>query len=146
MLRRPPRFTRSDPLFPYTTLFRSDADRHLLGLYRDDRGAGGAAQGGGGPPGQGDLDRRAGGVVRATHARIRRDRARSHDPGAGDAVGTRPYALIRHPGSSPGYPRLLKCRSWHGVPAFAGMTKLGNILIPGNDLLFLALGENEKAT
>src|SRR3546814_7686009 len=83
-------------------------------------------------PGQGDLDRRAGGVVRATHARIRRDRARSHDPGAGDAVGTRPYALIRHPGSSPGSPRLLKCRSWHGIPAFAGMTKLGNILIPGD--------------
>src|SRR3546814_18829367 len=23
MIRRPPRFTRSDPLFPYTTLFRS---------------------------------------------------------------------------------------------------------------------------
>src|SRR3546814_12816526 len=86
--------------------------------------------------GQGDLDRRAGGVVRATHARIRRDRARSHDPGAGDAVGTRPYALIRHPGSSPGSPRLLKCRSWHGIPAFAGMTKFGNLLLPSNDLQF----------
>src|SRR3546814_15348850 len=51
-----------------------------------------------------------------------------------------PDFLIRHPGSSPGSPRLLKCRSWHGIPAFAGMTKLGNILIPGNELLFLALG------
>src|SRR3546814_17947672 len=27
MIRRPPRSTRTDTLFPYTTLFRSDADR-----------------------------------------------------------------------------------------------------------------------
>src|SRR3546814_4230897 len=27
MLRRPPRSTRTDPLFPYTTLFRSQAQR-----------------------------------------------------------------------------------------------------------------------
>src|SRR3546814_10642036 len=27
MLRRPPRSTRTDTLFPYTTLFRSDVDR-----------------------------------------------------------------------------------------------------------------------
>src|SRR3546814_5689659 len=26
MIRRPPRFTRTDTLFPYTTLFRSDGD------------------------------------------------------------------------------------------------------------------------
>src|SRR3546814_14316998 len=26
MIRRPPRSTRTDPLFPYTTLFRSQAD------------------------------------------------------------------------------------------------------------------------
>src|SRR3546814_5677075 len=26
MIRRPPRSTRTDPLFPYTTLFRSDAE------------------------------------------------------------------------------------------------------------------------
>src|SRR3546814_20820272 len=26
MIRRPPRSTRTDPLFPYTTLFRSDKD------------------------------------------------------------------------------------------------------------------------
>src|SRR3546814_9645741 len=32
MIRRPPRTTRSDTLFPYTTLFRSDAD--LPGLRR----------------------------------------------------------------------------------------------------------------
>src|SRR3546814_2523104 len=36
MIRRPPRSTRTDTLFPYTTLFRSDAgvDRHLI-LRRD---------------------------------------------------------------------------------------------------------------
>src|SRR3546814_1632906 len=30
MLRRPPRSTRTDTLFPYTTLFRSRRDRHDL--------------------------------------------------------------------------------------------------------------------
>src|SRR3546814_12374263 len=29
MIRRPPRSTRTDTLFPYTTLFRSVLDRHL---------------------------------------------------------------------------------------------------------------------
>src|SRR3546814_3273770 len=29
MIRRPPRSTRTDTLFPYTTLFRSPADIHL---------------------------------------------------------------------------------------------------------------------
>src|SRR3546814_9188715 len=29
MIRRPPRSTRTDTLFPYTTLFRSDARRRL---------------------------------------------------------------------------------------------------------------------
>src|SRR3546814_6340209 len=29
MIRRPPRFTRTDPLFPYTTLFRSVAVRAI---------------------------------------------------------------------------------------------------------------------
>src|SRR3546814_9185522 len=31
MIRRPPRSTRTDTLFPYTTLFRSTADRPLRG-------------------------------------------------------------------------------------------------------------------
>src|SRR3546814_16423056 len=41
MLRRPPRSTRTDTLFPYTTLFRSDClaapehDREAVGLGRD---------------------------------------------------------------------------------------------------------------
>src|SRR3546814_6139750 len=30
MIRRPPRSTRTDTLFPYTTLFRSDGARHRL--------------------------------------------------------------------------------------------------------------------
>src|SRR3546814_6538419 len=38
MIRRPPRSTRTDTLFPYTTLFRSGADGgaavHLHGLHR----------------------------------------------------------------------------------------------------------------
>src|SRR3546814_14499534 len=38
MIRRPPRSTLTDPLFPYTTLFRSHADRDepLEGAHRDD--------------------------------------------------------------------------------------------------------------
>src|SRR3546814_3214761 len=45
MRRRPPRSTRTDTLFPYTTLFRSECDRpgrrRLFGLYRaGSRGAG----------------------------------------------------------------------------------------------------------
>src|SRR3546814_19761613 len=31
MVRRPPRTTRTDTLFPYTTLFRSDPERHSRG-------------------------------------------------------------------------------------------------------------------
>src|SRR3546814_19699339 len=38
MLRRPPRSTRTDPLFPYTTLFRSRLrlSQQLLGLNEQD--------------------------------------------------------------------------------------------------------------
>src|SRR3546814_10545947 len=36
MLRRPPVSTRTDPLFPCTTLFRSQADRHAGLLDRED--------------------------------------------------------------------------------------------------------------
>src|SRR3546814_6160543 len=32
MIRRPPRSTRTDTLFPYTTLFRSDEDTFAAGL------------------------------------------------------------------------------------------------------------------
>src|SRR3546814_8770807 len=33
MIRRPPRSTRTDTLFPYTTLFRSDREWRLLDLH-----------------------------------------------------------------------------------------------------------------
>src|SRR3546814_7996494 len=42
MLRRPPRSTRTDTLFPYTTLFRSDGaslSRRTIGRCEGDRGA-----------------------------------------------------------------------------------------------------------
>src|SRR3546814_17890097 len=42
MIRRPPRSTRTDTLFPYTTLFRSQA-RHL-GVGRDRRAAFGGVE------------------------------------------------------------------------------------------------------
>src|SRR3546814_6107934 len=35
MIRRPPRSTRTDTLFPYTTLFRSGAVIHLAGEDRE---------------------------------------------------------------------------------------------------------------
>src|SRR3546814_10910565 len=49
MIRRPPRATRTDTLFPYTTLFRSVADRIIM--RRAERGWGFfAVEGRGGPP------------------------------------------------------------------------------------------------
>src|SRR3546814_16114361 len=63
MIRRPPRSTRTDTLFPYTTLFRS-ADDRLVGIIfiADDIGAAGrlrrARFGGAGRGGGGDDDRR----------------------------------------------------------------------------------------
>src|SRR3546814_8127887 len=36
MIRRPPRSTRTDPLFPYTTLFRSPAIRNAVRRRRID--------------------------------------------------------------------------------------------------------------
>src|SRR3546814_13443098 len=46
MIRRPPRSTRTDTLFPYTTLFRSDQFDDLVGIHRllrGDRDRGGDA-------------------------------------------------------------------------------------------------------
>src|SRR3546814_992377 len=34
MIRRPPRSTRTDTLFPYTTLFRSERQRHALTVHQ----------------------------------------------------------------------------------------------------------------
>src|SRR3546814_21101323 len=38
MIRLPPRFTRTDTLFPYTTLFRSGGEDRVLVVQRDDAG------------------------------------------------------------------------------------------------------------
>src|SRR3546814_4914089 len=39
MIRRPPRSTRTDTLFPYTTLFRSVADIHVAKAEMEAKGA-----------------------------------------------------------------------------------------------------------
>src|SRR3546814_9546946 len=36
MIRRPPRSTRTDTLFPYTTLFRSPLELHFIAAYQSD--------------------------------------------------------------------------------------------------------------
>src|SRR3546814_11611097 len=73
MLRRPPRSTRTDTLFPYTTLFRSPARARRAGV--------GCARGWA----TGDPDRRPrpGGIrlVEAGHARQLRVRGNRADPG-----------------------------------------------------------------
>src|SRR3546814_3234967 len=43
MIRRPPRSTRTDTLFPYTTLFRSLRDPHHAGVQLQQGRGGGAA-------------------------------------------------------------------------------------------------------
>src|SRR3546814_7343204 len=63
MIRRPPRSTRTDTLFPYTTLFRSRGDGagagRQVGRSGRGRGAGVRAQGGGGPRPGGRRGRRS---------------------------------------------------------------------------------------
>src|SRR3546814_2206039 len=60
MIRRPPRSTRTDTLFPYTTLFRSGPARDGLRARRRGRrrrrppGPGGAAHSRGNPPSPGN--------------------------------------------------------------------------------------------
>src|SRR3546814_5694401 len=44
MIRRPPRSTRTDSLFPYTTLFRSEEDREQRGRGHDRAAAEGVEQ------------------------------------------------------------------------------------------------------
>src|SRR3546814_8347752 len=71
MIRRPPRSTRTDTLFPYTTLFRSAATHHLYGhaLFQPDQFAHRRA-----PPARG-----VGGDVRARdHRRDRLPRSEEH--------------------------------------------------------------------
>src|SRR3546814_7108548 len=68
MIRRPPRFTRTDTLFPYTTLFRSSVhvDLRVDGVDRADEGIAGKGV-------EEDLDRLADldhGVINLRHAEI----------------------------------------------------------------------------
>src|SRR3546814_4626485 len=52
MIRRPPRSTRTDTLFPYTTLFRSGQGAGALADHRPAADRGGAAAGGALPYGR----------------------------------------------------------------------------------------------
>src|SRR3546814_2410679 len=88
MIRRPPRSTRTDTLFPYTTLFRS-ADRHSC--RRDRRSAAAAAE-------LRPVDERVGEIagVRARQGRTpRRDRQGAWRKGSGRARGALAIALCR---------------------------------------------------
>src|SRR3546814_15245332 len=73
MIRRPPRSTRTDTLFPYTTLFRSHVfvrQRQIVALRRADRGFGcGIARG--------NVD-----ILEAGEATIERDRIGAGRAGA----------------------------------------------------------------
>src|SRR3546814_10682154 len=91
MIRRPPRSTRTDTLFPYTTLFRSEHhDRlvvaHLVGeglgdrLDQGDRGRGGVGRGG--------L------LLRGAHARFSRAMAASRC--SSSSGGGSPYRSEEH--------------------------------------------------
>src|SRR3546814_14499886 len=53
MIRRPPRSTRTDPLFPYTTLFRSAAPEGDAGAYLRDARRAASRSGGPVRPGSG---------------------------------------------------------------------------------------------
>src|SRR3546814_2124599 len=72
MIRRPPRSTRTDTLFPYTTLFRSDR----VGKLRQPAGDGGPGQ-----PADQQVRRRLSGQALLRRLRVRR---------RGRAAGDRP--------------------------------------------------------
>src|SRR3546814_1203017 len=78
MIRRPPRSTRTDTLFPYTTLFRSSDERvHECGALAAAIGAGEQPR----LPAQGDASQRAlGGIVRQADAPV------VEEPGKGGPV------------------------------------------------------------
>src|SRR3546814_11065823 len=79
MIRRPPRSTRTDTLFPYTTLFRSAADarQHHLARALAERN---------------DADHRGDPDDDAEHGEegaqaVRLHRAQRHDEGLGETIG-----------------------------------------------------------
>src|SRR3546814_7340298 len=95
MRRRPPRSTRTDTLFPYTTLFRSEDD--VLHAILDDGVEHGAPRGGEGGPGialrlPADL------LVRLTLAPLARgDRVRREDAGGDHELRhVAAFCLLRH--------------------------------------------------
>src|SRR3546814_12001407 len=100
MIRRPPRSTRTDTLFPYTTLFRSSAGQHgrhadifsraLDGSTGRRCGAERPDPGGGGPGGLRLLDAGAGGELPAGRYRGLSRSLRGSDgrPREGDGADT----------------------------------------------------------
>src|SRR3546814_6348101 len=77
MLRRPPRSTRTDTLFPYTTLFRSCRDE---GAGRGGGGGPARARPGSRPPGQGPAPAEGrGGRAQRYSGGARRHRGRSEE-------------------------------------------------------------------
>src|SRR3546814_13001503 len=68
MIRRPPRSTRTDTLFPYTTLFRSCDDLADVG---DDRAGGGVGVVGLGERGRGKGEKRQNGEVKSHGTSLR---------------------------------------------------------------------------
>src|SRR3546814_7944796 len=98
MIRRPPRSTRTDTRFPYTTLFRSTTRRHLCGARRSD------AAGDVGEPCEGRgqrwrtrgalCDEPGGGIKASRRARTRRV-GRAAAGGAAAFVSVEPRAIGR---------------------------------------------------
>src|SRR3546814_16850463 len=127
MIRRPPRSTRTDTLFPYTTLFRS-GDRQLHPVCDPERGGAGADAGGihrkpgDLPAGRGDravrarglpgngihaadrpaLDPHSGGLSAST--RLWGARAATLAPASRGALDHRPAAPAATPGGLPSAP------------------------------------------
>src|SRR3546814_13757036 len=100
MIRRPPRSTRTDTLFPYTTLFRSGDRGAGRGLGRRDAAAGGAP----GPPLRRLLwhQPRRLPAIRSAHPRPRRDR-RPRPPAVRPRRALRPHFLRPGVAAPPGY-------------------------------------------
>src|SRR3546814_1243111 len=101
MIRRPPRSTRTDTLFPYTTLFRSRGsgfDQHIVADRLQPRGVGEARDldaaelddvglaGHGGGDGAVDADRQAGCILRHLDLRDQRLAVGSDDGAVGRAL------------------------------------------------------------
>src|SRR3546814_8730576 len=91
MIRRPPRSTRTDTLFPYTTLFRSRGRRPAEFGRTDAGGGAGAAAG----RAADRLHRRRRLPVRLHHPVARPDRARRHPQGRSEEHTSELQSLMR---------------------------------------------------